>query len=127
MKDKFKWLGQILSTGGLAESAAATVEAREGKIRGACLEISYIVNDWRARVVGGMETALLLWELCCIPSLLHGAGTWVDISAATEKQLNKIQNWYFRLVLQVGPGASLAAMSWDFMMLDSGHVHQGQN
>ena len=118
LKDKFKWLGQIFSTEGLAESAAETVNAREGKIRGACLEITSIVNDWRAKVVGGMETALVLWELCCLPSLLHGAGTWTNISAATEKHLNKIQNWYLRLVLQVGPGASLAALSWDFMMLD---------
>ena len=54
LKDKFKWLGQILSIGGLAKSAAETVRAREGKIRGACLEISSIVNDWRARVVGGI-------------------------------------------------------------------------
>jgi hypothetical protein len=118
LKDKFKWLGQVMSTGGLAESVADTVQDREGKIRGACLEISQIVNDWRARVVGGMETALLLWEVCCVPSLLHGSGTWTGISKTTEKQLNKIQNWFLRLVLQVGPGASLAALSWDFSMLE---------
>ena len=118
LKDKFKRLGQILSTGGLAESAEATNQAREWKIKGACLEIAQIVNDWRARVVGGMETALLLWEVCCIPSLLHGAGTWTEITTATQKHLNKVQNWYFRLVLQVGPGSSLAAMSRDTSMLD---------
>ena len=56
----FLHLGQILSTGGLVESTAETVNAREGKIRGACLEISSIVNDWRAKAVGGMETALVL-------------------------------------------------------------------
>ena len=33
LQDKFKWLGQILSSGGLSESAAETVAAREGKIR----------------------------------------------------------------------------------------------
>ena len=69
-------------------------------------------------MVGGMETALLLWEVCCVPSLLHGSGTWTGISKTTEKQLNKIQNWFLRLVLQVGPGASLAALSWDFSMLE---------
>ena len=84
LKDKFKWLVQTLSSGGLAESVAATVEAREGKIRGACLEIAHIVNDWRAHIVGGMETGLLLWEACCVPSLLNGAGTWMEISKATE-------------------------------------------
>ena len=62
LQEQFKWLGQILSSGGLGESVAATVESREGKIRGACLEISQIINDWRSRAVGGMETALMLWD-----------------------------------------------------------------
>ena len=52
VKDQIKWLGQILSSGGLAQSVAETVAAREGKIRGACLEITQVVNDWRSRAVG---------------------------------------------------------------------------
>ena len=120
LQEQFKWLGQILSSGGLGESVAATVESREGKIRGACLEISQIINDWRSRAVGGMETALMLWEVCCIPSLLHGAGTWTEISAKTEKQLNRCQNWFVRLILQVGPGTPLPSLSWDFSLLDMG-------
>ena len=85
-KQEEKWLGQYISGLGLADSVAKTVEAREGKIKGACMEIASIVNDWRATVAGGMETALLLWEACCIPSLLHGAGTWVDMSRETERR-----------------------------------------
>ena len=69
-----------MSSRGLAACVEETVNAKLGKIRGASLEIALVVNDWRARQVGGMETALLLWESCCIPSLLHGAGTWVEIS-----------------------------------------------
>ena len=76
-------------------------------------KIAQIVNDWRAHVVGGMETGLLLWEACCLPSLLHGAGTWTNISKATEKKLNKIQYWGLRLFLQVGPGTPLVALLWD--------------
>ena len=86
-KQEEKWLGQYLSGLGPADSVAKTVEAREGKIRGACMEIACIVNDWRATVAGGMETALLLWEACCLPSLLLGAGTWVDMSRETERRL----------------------------------------
>ena len=74
LKDKFKWLGQILSEGGLAQSVCDTVESREGKIRGACLEISQIVNDWRLSMVGRMETAILLWEVCCIHQSLRFCG-----------------------------------------------------
>ena len=115
--EKFKWLGQMLSSRGLSDLAAETVAVREGKIRGACLEIALIVNDWRSRMVGGMETALLLWEACCIPSLLHGAGTWVDISETTIKKLNQIQFWFLRLALQVGQGAPRASLLWDNQVL----------
>jgi hypothetical protein len=118
LKDQFKWLGQILSSGGLSDSVSCTVAAREGKIRGACIEITQIVNDWRAKIVGGFETALLLWELCCVPSLLHGAGTWTGISKATEKKLDQIQCWYLKLALQVGQGAASASLLWDTASLD---------
>ena len=117
LKDSFKWLGQILSSGGLAESVNATIEAKEGKIRAACLEIAHIVNDWRSQVAGGMETGLLLWEACCVPSLLNGAGTWMEISKTTEKRLNQIQFWGLRLFLQVGPGTPLASLLWDTAIL----------
>ena len=65
-----------------------------------------------------METALQLWESCCISSLLHGAGTWVEISDQTIKILNSLQQWFVRLILQVGPGTPLAALQWDFAMMD---------
>ena len=73
---------------------------------------------WRARAVGGMETALMLWQTCVIPSLLHGAGTWQEMSKQTVKQLNSIQNWFIRLMLQVGPGAPLPALLWETGLLD---------
>jgi hypothetical protein len=118
--ETWKWLGQHMSAISLADSVAKTVAAREGKVRGAALEISQIINDWRAQAVGGMETALMLWESCCVPSLLHGAGTWVDMSAATENKLNDLQRWFLRLVLQVGPGAPKAALGWESGLMDMG-------
>ena len=113
-----KWLGQYLSAEGLADSVHQTVLARLGKIRAASHEIAIIVNDWRSQVVGGMETALQLWESCCISSLLHGAGTWVEVSEQTIKTLNSLQQWFVRLILQVGPGTPLASLQWDFALLD---------
>ena len=119
-KQVAKWLGQQLSSAGLADSVEQTVLARQGKIRGACLEVANIVNDWRSQVAGGMETALVLWERCCVPSLLHGAGTWVEITPGTLKRLNSIQQDFLRLIYQVGPGAPLASLCWDTMTLDMG-------
>ena len=115
-----KWLGQMLSGEGLAESVAATVAAKEPKIKGACLEIARIAEDWRSTAAGGMETALVLWERCCIPSLLHGAGTWTKVSVATIQKLNKLQQWFIRLVLQVGPGAPVAALGWETGLMEMG-------
>ena len=60
----------------------------------------------------------MLWETCCIPSLLHGAGTWTEIDTKTEKRMNQLQNWYLRLILQVGPGTPSASLNWDFQVLD---------
>jgi hypothetical protein len=65
-----------------------------------------------------LETALLMWEACAIPSLLHGAGTWVEITPATERTLNSLQQWFLRLVLQVGPGAPLASLAWETGTMD---------
>ena len=48
VKGQIKWLGQILSSGGLAQSVAETVAARDGKIRGSCLEIAQVVNVCRS-------------------------------------------------------------------------------
>ena len=112
------WLGQQVAAGGLSESVAATVAAREPKVKGAALEIVSIVKDWRSKVVGGLETALILWEACVIPTLLHGAGTWTNMTAGTVDKLNAIQAWFLRLVLEVGPGAPLAALRWDTGLKD---------
>ena len=52
-----------------------------------------------------------------MPSLLNGAGTWMEISKTTEKRLNQIQFWGLRLFLQVGPGTPLASLLWDTAIL----------
>ena len=108
-----KWLGQIISANGLADSVVKTIENREAKIKGACLEIVDIIQDWRAQVVGGIDSALQMWEACCIPSLLTGAGTWVNITPAAERRLEALQHWFLRLVLRVGPGCPTPSLRWE--------------
>ena len=114
----WKWLGQMISGEGLGASVAQTIASREGKVRGACLEIAQVCNDWRARSAGGLETALLLWESCVVPSLLHGCGTWVGITAPMEKKLNDLQLWFARLALQVGKGTPRVALTWETGLLN---------
>ena len=94
-----------------------TIEAKEAKIKAACLEIADIIQDWRAQVVGGIDSALLMWEACCVPSLLTGAGTWVNIGPAAERRLEALQHWFLRLVLRVGPGCPTPGLRWETGML----------
>ena len=116
--EKEKWLGQQLSAGGLADSVAETVDAKEGKIKAACLEIANIVNDWRTEVIGGFETAIILWEACVIPSLLHSSSTWTQISKTTENKLNNLQRWFVRLIMQVPQGTPSASLTWETGLMD---------
>ena len=63
---------------------------------------------------------MMLWEVCVVPSLLHGCGTWVQMSAATENKLDDIQRWFARLILQVGPGAPRASLLWETGLMAMG-------
>ena len=108
-----KWLGQVMSANGLADSVTKTIEAKKPKIKAACIEIIQIIQDWRVQVVGGMDSALLMWEACCVPSLLTGAGTWVGITPAAERRLEALQHWFLRLVLRVGPGCPTPSLRWE--------------
>ena len=80
-----------------------------------------MVEDWRSQVVGGMESALTMWEACRVPSLLHGAGTWVEITPAAERRLEALQNWFVRLILRVGPGCPTASLRWETGLMSMAH------
>ena len=54
-----------------------------------------------------------MWEQCCIPSLLNGSGTRVEIEDCTIKQLNNLQYNYLLRSLQMGPGTPKYALLWD--------------
>ena len=119
-KNTEKWLGQYLSAEGLAASVMETIKAREGKVKGACLEVATILEDWRAQSVGGIEAAFILWEACCVPTILSGAGNWLNITAAAEQKLEALQNWFVRLILRVGPGCPAPSLRWDTGLLGMG-------
>ena len=78
------------------------------------------MDDWRAQSLGGMETALMLWETCCVPSMMHEAGTWVEMNKNTEKRLNTLQCWFVRLILPIGQGSPVSGLLWDTALLHFG-------
>ena len=73
-----------------------------------------IVEDYRAQRVGGFLTALQLWESCVIPSLLYNSPCWVGMGREEEKALSECQDFFLRLALATGPGASKVALRANF-------------
>ena len=107
-----KWLGDFLA-GGLKESVIVTIQKRESKTRRASYEIINIVKDYRAQLVGGFQTGLVLWESCVIPSLLYNSSTWVEVSKDEEKTLEDMQDYFLRLLWGAGPGTPRVSLRAD--------------
>ena len=58
---------------GLAACVLATIKDREPKVKAACYEAAAIVEDWRSQCVGGFRSAIDLFELAILPSLLYNS------------------------------------------------------
>ena len=82
MKEKSsdKYLGDILSCGGLASSAHETIMDRYSRVFAGIIETRAIVQDCRSQVVGGITAGLDIWESAHIPSLLNNCENWIQVS-----------------------------------------------
>ena len=78
-----------------------TIRDREGKVKGAMSEVKSIVEDFRMQAIGGMMAAWELWEKAMVPSLLSGAGTWTGITSTEIESLDKMQDFFWRVMLRV--------------------------
>ena len=96
-----KYIGQIIHEGGLTDSVLATIRERTDKIKAAIYLTKTIIETYEIQGVGCMMAARTLWERAIVPSLLHGAGTWVGSSEETDKLCEELQLLFWRTVLQV--------------------------
>ena len=53
------------------------------------------------QALGGLAAAWDLWERALIPSLLSGAGTWLGDIREAVKLCDKIQDFYWKIILKV--------------------------
>ena len=100
-KKEEKYLGDMLSSMGLAESAEASVRERVAKTKGSIYELRALIEDFRMQTIGGMEAAIDLYESCIVPSLLSNASTWMEVRKETEEKLDGLQDLLGRVLLQV--------------------------
>ena len=96
-----KYLGDVLSSLGLAQSVEATVKERVAKIKGSIYELRALIEDFRMQVIGGMEAAIDIYESCIVPSLLSNASTWMEVQKHTEERLDALQDLFGRVLLQI--------------------------
>ena len=117
IKTTDKYLGQIFQSN-LSESALATVQERAGKIKGAAMEAKAIIEDFQMKAMGGLVAAWELWERAILPSLLSGAGTWLGEVSEAIKLCNKLQGFYWRVILKVPESCPKLALLCETKMTD---------
>ena len=112
-----KYLGQILHTDGVRASVEATIKDREGKVKGAMFEVKSIVEDFRMLAIGGMMAAWELWEKAMVPSLLAGARTWVGATEKEYDKCDKLQEMFWRVMLEVPESCPRIALRAETRMI----------
>ena len=119
LKEKLcdKYLGQMIHSGGLEESALATVKDRAGRMKGATMEIKSIIEEYQMQALGGMMAAWELWERALLPSLLSGAGTWFGDYQSTVNLCDELQNFFWRVMLKVPESCPKVALRCETRML----------
>ena len=71
------------------------------------------MKDYRAQLIGGFRTGLVLWESCVVPSLLYNCSMWVEVGKKEEKALEDHQDYFLHLLWGAGPGTARVALRAD--------------
>ena len=108
-----KYLGDMISGLGLAESIESTISERYGRIYASILEIKTILEDYRSSKAGGITAGIMLWEMAIIPSLLNNAETWTEIDSNSLKRLNDLQNMMLRILFNSAKTTPKPILFWD--------------
>ena len=95
----------------------ATIAERTAKIKGAAIEIKSLVEDFQMQSLGGLVAALELWEKALVPSLLSGAGTWLGITKDAVTMCDNLQNFFWRVVLDVPKSCPKVALQCEPAMV----------
>ena len=95
------YLGEEIHEDGLEASIDATINVRQGKIRGSIHALAALWNDHRMQVVGSTLGALEMFEACIVSSLLNNASVWIGITEEQENRLDGFQMEFLRALLQL--------------------------
>ena len=94
ISDSERYLGDQIG-GSLSDSVTATISKRVGRATQTIYEVMAVLDDSRAKVIGGLSTGLLIWESAIIPFLLYNSNTWFQMKKDDMKRLDKLQDLFF--------------------------------
>jgi hypothetical protein len=69
------------------------------------------------QALGGMMSAWELWEKAMVPSLLSGAGTWTQITEKEVDMCDKLQDMFWRIMLEVPESCPRIALRAETRMI----------
>ena len=108
-----KYLGDYISTKGLADSIIVTIDKRMKKANTAIMEVRAVVEDCRAMVTGGISTGLEIWEMAVTPYLLNNCDTWNNLPLKAIEMLDNLQNDFLRSLLATPRTCPTPSLMWE--------------
>ena len=108
-----KYLGDYISSEGLARSTMITIKKRYDKVKTAVREIGAVIEDCRARVIGGLITGLEIWEIAVMPYILNNSETWTDIPKDAMDLLENLQLDFLRNLLDTPRTCPTPSLLWE--------------
>ena len=112
-KTKEKYLGEIISSLGVADSVKMTIDDRKGRTISSIFELSSILEDIRMQSAGGLMSGLNIWLFGLLPSLLTNAEVWTEISDDCIKTIESMQHLFLQKLFNVPRTTPHAALQWD--------------
>ena len=103
-EENVKYLGDMISGKGLADSVAETVKMRKNLVIRSVYEIRAVVDDCRSINAGGLDAGLMIWEMAVIPMLLNNAECWIEMSKGVLDELEQLQIKFLKNLLATGSG-----------------------
>ena len=100
---EIKFLGDYIGPS-CEESIHTTVSKRISIAKQTINEIRTIIEDRRAKSIGGINIAFDIFNAAVIPMVLNNGETWWNMKKKTLKALNGLFNYFFRLIFRIGSG-----------------------
>ena len=97
----------------LEESFHQTVIKRVAIAKHAIFEIRSVIEDTRAKILGSVNIAFMIWETAIIPMLAFNSECWIGISKKTIKILDDLFHTFCRAIFRVSTGCPIPCFYWE--------------